>query len=86
MWLVPCHGQQFCHPSPAFPSGEFAVFYDYGSLVQKDGDGQRTPEDAAAFSAAMVYQKAMEAGMAEALAQSLPHFGQRHLKKRQKKK
>jgi len=35
-----------------FPS-EAAIFIDYASLCQKDASGQRTPEEAAAFSASL---------------------------------
>ena len=52
-WCIPHAGQQCCHTAYQFPSGEFAVFYDYCSLVQKDDDGNRTDEERISFSAAL---------------------------------
>ena len=49
----PLYGQECCHASQNFPSGEFAVFYDYCSLFQKDGKGERTPEEGEAFRSAL---------------------------------
>lgn len=50
---VPCNGQQCGLSAQQFPSGEFGVFYDYGSLMQKDAAGKRTEVEAAVFSAAI---------------------------------
>ena len=53
LWFYPTSGQQWCRPDKAFPPGEFAVFYDYGSLMQKDAKGQRTEEEADSFGIAI---------------------------------
>ena len=50
---IPVYGQQCCHASGSLPSGEFGVFYDFGSLHQKDANGERTEAERAAFSAAL---------------------------------
>ena len=49
----PRFGQGCCRSSRAFPAGECAVFYDYGSLVQKDEAGQRSPEEVISFGRAL---------------------------------
>jgi hypothetical protein len=46
-------GQACCRTHTQFPPGEFAVFYDFCSLPQKDEEGQRTPSEAANFAAAL---------------------------------
>lgn len=43
----------FCEHSSRMPAGEFAVFYDYCSLLQKDERGNRTKAEQAAFKAAL---------------------------------
>jgi len=50
---VPHSGQACCATHKQFPAGEFAVFYDFGSLHQKNERGERTPEEAAAFGRAL---------------------------------
>jgi len=52
-FVVPCLGQQCGHTARQLPSGEFGVFYDYGSLHQKDEHGERTPAEREAFSTAL---------------------------------
>ena len=49
----PYMGQQCGRTAQQFPSGEFAVFYDYCSLMQKDEHGERSAMEAAAFSTAL---------------------------------
>ena len=50
---LPYMGQQCGRTAQQFASGEFAVFYDYCSLMQKDDRGQRSAVEAAAFSTAL---------------------------------
>jgi len=51
---IPLFGQQCCSYTPkTFPSGEFAVFYDYCSLMQKDENDERTPEEVKSFGKAI---------------------------------
>jgi len=52
-FVIPCMGQQCGDTAQQLPSGEFGVFYDYGSLHQKDADGQRTESEQAAFKTAL---------------------------------
>jgi hypothetical protein len=42
-----------CSGSVPFPTGEFAVFFDFCSLMQKDENGVRTPEEDYAFKFAL---------------------------------
>ena len=50
---IPIKDQPCCTTQKQFPAGEFAVFYDFCSLHQKDERGERTPEEAAAFGRAL---------------------------------
>ena len=50
---IPIRGQQCCTPDNAFASGEFGVFYDWCSLMQKDALGHRTPKEEASFKTAL---------------------------------
>ena len=50
---LPYMGQQCGRTAQQFASGEFAVFYDFCSLMQKDGHGERSTVEAAAFSTAL---------------------------------
>jgi hypothetical protein len=52
-YVIPCFGQQCGDTAHQLPSGEFGVFYDWGSLHQKDADGQRTEPEQAAFKTAL---------------------------------
>lgn len=51
--MIPFRGQQCCTTRSAFPSGEFAVFYDWTSLLQKDEAGQRSQSEVKSFGAAL---------------------------------
>ena len=50
---IPCFGQPCCKPPTAFSSGEFAVFYDWGSLMQKNEHGERTEAEYKSFDKAL---------------------------------
>jgi hypothetical protein len=50
---LPTAGQPCCACSKEFPGGEFGVFYDFGSLHQRDSHGVRTDEEQAAFKRAL---------------------------------
>ena len=52
-FVVPWTGQRCCRCAHQLPSGEFAVFYDFGSLHQKDEAGERTPAEREAFDTAL---------------------------------
>jgi chemotaxis protein histidine kinase CheA len=45
---LPCYGQRCGESKVAFPSGEFAVFYEYSSLHHDEAANVRTPDEAAA--------------------------------------
>ena len=50
---IPLRGQGCGRSVTSLPRGELAVFYDYASLLQKDEEGQRTPDEKALFSKAL---------------------------------
>ena len=50
---IPVCGQGWCKSLRSWPRGEAGVFYDFGSLPQKDADGKRSPAEAEAFSVAL---------------------------------
>ena len=50
---IPYRGQGCGHSVRSLPHGEFALFYDYASLPQKDDEGRRTPDEHALFQTAL---------------------------------
>jgi hypothetical protein len=50
--MIPIVGQPWCTHMYTFPEGEFAVFYDFGSLLQRDAAGERSEEETKSFDEA----------------------------------